>query len=285
MNTILITGINGYLGSNIANNIASMYKVVGLEHVDSSLNRVESCGYKVYRSDGNIPNELFVENDIYAVIHTATVYGRNSESISSIAYANVFNPLELLEEAISHNCKLFVNTDTVLERFISTYSLTKRHFQEWLYYRSNKIKAVNVQLEHFYGPGCSESNFIMSMIKRMENNEESIKLTPGEQLRDFVYISDVVSAYEVILSNMDQIDLNYSNFQVSTGVLISIKDLLVYIKGIIGSNTELIFGAKKYRNGELMASKSDSSSLKALGWDPKFTLEEGLAKMLKLGLL
>ena len=88
------------------------------------------------------------------------------------AYDDTVDVFDLLDKAISNNCKLFINSDTVLDRFVSPYSLTKRHFQEWLFMRKNTIKVINMQLEHFYGPGCSKSNFITSMIDRREYRRE-----------------------------------------------------------------------------------------------------------------
>ncbi|MDA3882768.1 MAG: NAD-dependent epimerase/dehydratase [Bacteroidales bacterium] len=272
---ILITGINGYLGSNIAKSLTANHNIIGLEYSLENLYRLQGCDFKVYSVENGVPDELFAENTIDTIIHTATFYGRQNEAVKTIANANLFIPFNLLDKAIKNDCKTFINTDTVLDRFVSTYALTKRHFQEWLYLRRNEIKMINMQLEHFYGPGAPETNFITAMIKRLKQNEPVIDLTAGEQQRDFIYIDDVVSAYQTVL-NKQPLPKSYSEFQVSTKQLISINELLKTLKELTGSKSKLNFGAIPYRENELMRSETDNSDLIKLGWKPQFTIQKGL---------
>jgi len=278
MKTILITGINGFLGSNLAKALLKDYNIIGLEHSINEFHRLRGFDFKIYCAENVIPEELFTEQKIDIIIHTATFYGRQNEKIESIANANLFMPFNLLERAIAHNCCFFFNTDTVLDRFVSPYSLTKRQFQEWLYLRCGEIKVVNMKLEHFYGPGASTANFITSMIERLKRNEASIDLTLGEQQRDFTYIDDVVSAFMVVLGKAEELNAPFNEYQVTTQKPITIKQLLQILKEITKSTSILNFGAIPYRKNELMRSESDNSSLKALGWEPEYTIIEGLLK-------
>lgn len=277
MKTILITGINGYLGSNLAKSLSATYNIIGLEYLLKNLNRIEGYNFKVYSVENGVPDVLFNENEIDVIIHASTFYGRQNEDVKTLANANLFIPFALLDKAIENGCTTFINTDTVLDRFVSTYALTKRHFQEWLYLRKNEIKVINMQLEHFYGPGAPDTNFISAMIKRLKQNEPQINLTAGEQLRDFIFIDDVVKAYKTILNKLP-LPIAYSDFQVSTQELISIKELILNLKEITKSKSELIFGAIPYRENELMQSDTDNSALTKLGWKPENNLKQGLLK-------
>jgi len=171
-----------------------------------------------------------------------------------------------------------VNTDTVLDRFVSTYALTKRQFQEWLYLRKKEIKVINMQLEHFYGPGASSTNFLTFMINKLKNNEPQIDFTLGEQQRDFIYIEDVVNAYLTVIEKENLIAEHYSSYQACTNQLISIKDLMNLMKSLTNSNSMLNFGAIPYRENELMLSETDNSDLIKLGWKPQYSIKEGLLK-------
>ena len=278
MKTILITGINGFLGSSLAKALSAEYNIIGLEYSLDNLYRIADCNYKVYSAKDGIPDELFREQKIDIIIHTATFYGKNNEDYSQLFNANLHSPFRLLDEAILKGCKLFINTDTVLDRFVSTYALTKRHFQEWLYLRKNEIKVINMQLEHFYGPGAGSANFITSMVNKLRNNELQIDLTLGEQLRDFVFIDDIVSAYQTILEKQNLITDSYSSYQVCTDQLITIKDLMIMLKDLTQSSSKLNFGAVSYRENELMHSETDNADLINLGWQPMFTIKKGLQK-------
>lgn len=278
MKTLLITGINGFLGSSLVKEFVADFNIIGLEHSNRNLHRIKNYDLEVYSMEQGFPSKVFLEHKIDAIIHTATLYGKEGESIENIAESNLFIPLKLLNMAITEKCSLFINTDTILDRYVNPYALTKRQFQEWLFIRKSEIKVINMKLEHFYGPGAGSRNFITDMFERMLRNDPSIDLTSGEQSRDFVYIDDVVSAFKLILSKADALKDDYNEYQVATMSHITIRELLKKIKDLTGSSTRLNFGALQYRVNELMKSESDSSQLTCLGWAPKVTLDEGLKK-------
>lgn len=277
MKTILITGGNGFLGSNIAKSLIKDYNIILLVRKTDNLFRLTNIlsELKIYSTLKDNIETIFQENSIDIIIHTATIYGRMNEPIKEIAEANLFTPFELLDKAIENGCKTFINTDTVLDRFVSAYALTKNHFREWLYLRRKEIKVINMQLEHFYGPGAPNTNFITFMINRLRNNEPVIDLTAGEQERDFIFIEDVIAAYQTVLNNQP-LPNEFNEFQVSTQQIISIKELLKMLKELTGSTSVLNFGAIPYRENELMHSETDNSSLVNLGWKPKYSLIQGL---------
>ena len=276
MKTILITGINGFLGSQLAKALSAEYTIVGLEYSLENLFRLATLNYKVYSAKDGIPEAIFNDQKIDIIVHTATFYGRNNEDYLQMFNANLYSPFCLLDMAIQHGCQFFVNTDTVLDRFVSIYSLTKKHFQEWLYFRKNEIKVVNMQLEHFYGADANPNNFIIAMINKLKNNEPKIDLTLGEQQRDFVYISDIMNAYLTVIKKQEQLSEPYTSLQVCTNQLISIKDLMNLLKEQTKSNSVLNFGAIPYRENELMHSETDNSVLLNLGWKPQFAIKEGI---------
>ena len=103
MKTILITGINGYLGSHLAKFLSVNYNIIGLEYSLENLFRIKDNDFKVYSVENGIPDKLFAEQTIDAIIHTATFYGRQDESVQTIANANLFIPFDLLDRAIENN--------------------------------------------------------------------------------------------------------------------------------------------------------------------------------------
>lgn len=282
MKTILITGINGYLGSNLAKRYAKQYTIVGLEYDTTDLFRLNEEQFEVYASKDGIPDELFQKHTIDGIIHTATFYGRNNESNGQMTYANMYLPQLLLEKAIKNGCSFFINTDTVLDRFTSSYALTKKQFKDWLQFYANhqKIKVVNLQLEHFYGPGTANTNFITLMVQKMLRNESPIPLTKAIQNRDFLYVDDLLRVYDLMLHHQN--DFTYfEEFNVGAGKNDNLKEILEFIKSNTQSDSILEYGAIPYRNNELMESDNDISRLKELGWDAKISIHEGLLEIIK----
>lgn len=281
MKTLLITGINGYLGSNLAKRYFNKYNIIGLEYDCTDLFRLKEFHFEVFPTKDGIPNDLFKSHKIDAIIHTATFYGRDKESDGEIYYSNTYLPQLLLEKSIQNGCKLFINTDTVLDRFTNSYSLTKKQFVDWLiYYSKNKsIKIINLKLEHFFGPGTSNTNFITKMIQKMLRNDLIIALTKCEQNRDFIYINDLLRVYDLMLNKYNDFD-SYEDFYVGSGKNSNLKEVLEFIKAETSSTSKLDYGAVSYRDNELMVSNNDVTRLNNLGWFVETTIYDGLRRVI-----
>lgn len=278
MKTVLITGINGFLGSHLAKKLIHNYNVIGLEYSLENLWRLKGFPIAVYESDDDSIKKIFEQNTVDIIIHMATFYGRNNEEVQLMLNSNFLMPFKLLDYAIKNHSEVFINTDTALDRYVSAYSLTKKQFGDWLIFRKNEIKIINMQLEHFYGPGCAQTNFITSMIQKLKSNETKIDLTAGEQKRDFIYFDDVIDAYELVIDSYQKFDKNYNHFEIGSDEIISIKELMILLKGLTKSDTILNFGAIPYRDNEVMNSSSNLESITKLGWKAKTKIKEGLQK-------
>jgi nucleoside-diphosphate-sugar epimerase len=287
--TILITGSNGFLGSYLLKRfVNSNFKVIALKRSSSDIYRIEKFIDKVtyYDIDKIDIKSVFKNNNIDVVIHTATNYGRVDKELSSIVNTNVVFSLKILEESLNSKIKAFINTDTLLERTINNYSLSKAQFVDWMKALSNcDAKLINIKVEHMYGPLDDENKFIYWLIKQIKSNIEKIDLTSGIQKRDFIYIDDIVDAYEIIVKNIDRFE-NYEEFELGYGNSIEVKKFIDMISFQIAQNqlvtTKLNFGAIQYRKHENMNMKADITKLRNLGWNPKIDIENGIKQILKV---
>ena len=280
---ILLTGATGFLGSALLRAITNKQDtiVTALKRSTSRMVRVtellQNGNIKWINLDKTDLSELFDKNHFDVILHCATNYGRGKRSILDTASANLMLPLTLLQLGIEHGVKTFINTDTIIDKRVNEYSLSKKQFLEWLQNSAARIQCVNIALEHFYGPFDDESKFTTMIFRRLMRQEPCIDLTPGDQKRHFIYIDDVVRAFSLILGSLNALPSGFSSFEVSTEESVSIKDFVNLAKSITGNTvTRLDFGAVPYRANELMDSKTDISALKALGWRPEISLEEGI---------
>lgn len=297
---ILITGSTGFLGSKILRALIekNIYVIViKRSFSDDSRIRELNPKYKSYDIDKISLSDIFeIEQVIDVVIHCATNYGRNNESVISINYSNVVFPLELMEVAALNNTKMFINTDTSLNKnsnvkgYMQNYILTKRQFKEWgkLFADSKRIRFINMQLELIYGEGDDENKFTSYIIQSCIKNVKKIDLTNGEQKRDFVYIDDVVSSYIAVLF-CDYEKMYYEEYEVGFGSAVRVKDYVDIVKYETKSNTIMNYGAIPYRENEIVFSQADISKLKSIGWEPKYDLISGvklyLERIMKRGMI
>jgi len=283
---VLLTGATGFLGSHLLQALLEAgHDLIILKRSFSDTWRInrfmdDICCYDL---DTITLKDLFQRHGkIDTIIHTATNYGRNGETASEIFETNASFPLNLLETAASLNTDTFFNTDTVLYNHLNYYALSKNHFKEWgrHFALMNRIRFVNIKLEHMYGPNDDDSKFTDWVVQNFLNDISELPLTKGEQKRDFIYIDDVVHAYLTLLDNCLATKDNYLEYHLGSGNTITIRKFVETLHLLTNSSTQLNFGAIPYRVNETMNSCADISKLRQLGWKPECELTIGLKKLI-----
>lgn len=287
---ILISGGSGYLGGNLARLLASEGHRVYLPlRSQSSTRKIsdlkDSCALERYSSQLDLEKIILdAKPDIF--IHMACSYGRKGESNVNIVEANLLFGMLLLEisEKLGYPIK-FINTDTCLEANLSSYALSKSQFSNWGRFlasdKRNNLTFLNVRLQQFYGPGDDITKLPGHVIHSCFSNTGDLRLTAGNQLRDFIYVEDVLNAFSVLVKNIASFD-QFSELELGTGESITVKEFVETAHRLIGSSTKLLFGAIPSRNNEPEECVADPSMLIKLGWMPKFSIIDGLKKTIKL---
>ncbi|GAB1530059.1 MULTISPECIES: NAD-dependent epimerase/dehydratase family protein [Brevibacillus] len=289
---ILVTGATGFLGSQLVKALRlDGHTVIILKRSTSDCSRIQDIlpdliTYDADRGQWEAP--FFEQGRIDAIIHTATCYGRNNESITTMVDANVTFPLKLLDMAMRFGTPVFLNTDTFssapirLSKHLQPYNLTKRQFREWgkCLADTSPLQFINVRLEHVYGPYDNANKFVTSVIKSCLENQPELRLTEGKQARDFIYVEDVVAAFRVLLAHAAHLPAGFTEYQVGTGTATSIREFVELVHQMTQSSTVLRFGSIAYTVREIMHSQADTQSLQALGWNHRVKLEDGLRKVM-----
>lgn len=291
MKTILLTGATGFVGSHLLRYlIKKKYKIIVLKRSTSDISRITNIISDVMTYDvDKVPIELaFKDHKIEGVIHLATFYGWKQDYENSIK-TNIIFGLNLISLAIKYKIDIFINTDTfwnsknLPKSHLAEYVLTKKHFLEWLSLKAHSIKIANMKIHHVYGENDSDDKFSMWLFNQLNNGNKKIKLTSGTQLRDFIYIQDIITAYEVVILNTQKFN-SIQEFNVSTGNKHTIKEFCnvmgqEILKDSNKVNKVLFFGAKNDNPNEIMDVDNNNSPLLKLGWKPKFDLVNGIQSM------
>lgn len=127
---------------------------------------------------------------------------------------------------------------------------------------------------NFFGPRQRDYGYagvIAKFIRRVLQNKPPVIYGAGNQTRDYTYVKDAVEAYDIMLKHKKPIPepINFG-----TGKEVTISKLAKLIIKISEKNLKPVYDAP--RIGEVERLICDPTKAKALGWKPKYTLEQGL---------
>lgn len=280
---VLITGATGFIGSHLLKAcLANHWDVIVLKRSSSDTSRISSYldQVKCYDLDRKDLQKIFEENKIDQIIHLATSYGRDGD-LQAVFESNFVLPKNLLDLSVKFGVKRFINTDSFSSKqegldYLKAYHSSKRMFREWgqLIVEQGSVDFISVFLQHPYGPSDNPNKFVSFIIRELLNEVPHIDLTAGLQLRDFIYISDVISAFTCLIASEK---IEFKEIDLGTGESNSIKTFVEQIKELANNTvTELRFGALPTRKNEILHADIDNSGLRKLGWEPRKTLRQGI---------
>ena len=275
---ILLTGGSGYLGSSILPILLELgFKVTCL------INKTKIKKNNKQFSQLQLHEILESSFRPKIILHTATAYGRKDESDEEIYSTNYYLPNKLIE---SFDPNVFINCDTFLAKETNNYASTKIRFVGDIYKKfENKdldMVFINLKLQHFYGPGARDTNFIIFLIKQMRSKTKEIKLTEGNQERDFIFIKDITNFFELLLTSLDKFQNGFSQIEIGSGKNIKIKELVLLISKLLNyPENKLKFGEVQLRENEELVSSVNLDKAFSLGWRPTTKIQEGLMETIK----
>ncbi len=89
-------------------------------------------------------------------------------------------------------------------------------------------------------------------------------------------MDDFLTAVHTLLDGPERLPEGFVTLDCGSGRAVSIREFVETIHHVTGSRSELRFGALPYRENEIMLSQADPAALRALGWDPQVSLEQGI---------
>jgi nucleoside-diphosphate-sugar epimerase len=159
---------------------------------------------------------------------------------------------------------------------ISPYAFAKRACSDLVraLAKQEDFPGIVARLFLVYGPGQGVERLLPHVVQACLRNE-AFPVSPGEQTRDFCFVTDVV---EGLLLAARTPQAHGSLVNIASGEPVRIRDVVESVVRLAGAGRPE-FGARPYRQSESMALFADMSETTALlGWRPRVSLEEGLAK-------
>jgi UDP-glucose 4-epimerase len=140
--------------------------------------------------------------------------------------------------------------------------------------RLHGVANVVLRLGNVYGPRQNphgEAGVVAIFSERLRLRDAPVVYGDGRQTRDYIYVSDVASAFVLAAEGG-----RAATFNVGWGREVSVLDLLEVLQRLAPAPVEPSF--EPLRAGELTHSALDSTRLRStLGWEPRVGLQEGLS--------
>jgi nucleoside-diphosphate-sugar epimerase len=141
--------------------------------------------------------------------------------------------------------------------------------------RRTGLEVVSLRPFTMYGP-MEPPGRLVPLVVRHALAGRPIDLTPGDQLRDFVFVDDAVDAFIAAATTDAAVG---GTFNVCTGTPVTVREVVRRVLQCTGSRSEARFGALSYRPTELAVLSGDPTrAAQVLGWRARFSLEDGLAR-------
>ena len=298
---ILITGGNGFLGSNLAKKFLEQgHKVIILDLKKNkfSLKNPKAKFIKCDLTKIKSINQINFRGKIDIILHcagqpSAALSFKNPEKDLNLNILSTLNTL-LLAEKIKVKKFIFASTFNVYEENNLTPELKETsNCKPKSLYAASKLSAENyikcvcernqiswniLRMFNIYGPGQDPTNKSLGMINiflTMALNSDSIEVKGSlKRFRDFIYIDDVASAWFKIATSKKTINKIYN---IGTGKKTSIKNLLNLIIKL--TNKKISINETKGTPGDFLGCYANIDKLKKdTKFSPKVDLNYGLKK-------
>ena len=288
---VLITGATGFIGSKLVERLTISGDAVSvvvrpgskLESLKPHLGKIRVATY-----DGGIDSllEAFACTSPDRVVHIASLFLANHAAgdVERLVNSNVLSPSQLLEAMSQCGVRLLTNIGTSWQHFenaaynpVNLYAATKQAFEDILeyYIQAQNFRAVTLKLFDTYGPGDHRPK-LFSLLRAAARAGNPLKMSPGEQLLDLLYIDDVIDAIQASFSWPPKAT-SAERYALSSGSRLSLRRIVGTYEEVTGRKLEIEWGGLPYRQREVMTPWQDAA--RPPGWEPRISLNEGILRM------
>ena len=278
-------GSEGFVGQNLVHGLSKNHDVFRSDQIDSNEKNYFKCDITNFNSVEKIVK------DVDAVIHL-TAHSLVSSLDGSItnAQVNILGLLNLLEACRKNSIPkvIFTSASSLIGEPSSfqvnekhdpkpktAYGITKLTSEHYLrlYNELYNLDYTVFRFFNIYGP-FQKNGLIPSIYKKIQNNEPITIFGKGDQIRDYVYIEDILSFFEK--SAVSKVG-NGTILNMGTGIGTTILDIVKTMSQILKIEPKIEF--QDARPGEIGNFVSDTTLLKeTFDLIPNTSVEAGLRK-------
>lgn len=298
-NKILISGVAGFIGSNLAGRLLSEdYRVIGIDNLAYGLRENVPEGVDFHCGDIREKKIFPLFKDVDTVFHLAAkncIADCQMDPVET-AEINVSGTVNVFEAARRAGVRKIVYAESSAiyegssiyptpereekpESFYAVSKLASMYFAK-AYERFYRLKFTGLRYFCVYGPVQDYrrtippvmSAFIIKILK----GQRPVIYGIGEKRRDFVYVDDV-NDFHLICIRDKRTDGRVLN--IGSGINYSVREILDKISKMLGVVPDPIY--KDDLPGEAQVTLADITQARSLGWEHKTPLEAGLKRAIE----
>ena len=285
----LVTGGAGFIGSNLALELEKQgHEVVVVDNfLTGNKDNLKGFDGKIIEKDVSEPLELNEEFDV--IFHEAAItdprypnddetYNKNLQGFNNIVSLAQKNNAKLIYASTAGlygNGPVPMKEDQEKE-LLSAYAKSKLEMDDMASKLFDKMHIVGLRYFNVFGPREKYKNRATSMIyhlgKQIKAGKRPRIFKFGEQIRDHIYVKDVVGATIIAVNAKSGI------YNVGTGIATTFNDLIKALNEVLGKNFEpeyfdMPYDPKTYQSN----TRADTAKAKnVLGFKAKWSLKDGI---------
>ena len=297
MNPILVTGASGFIGGNLVRDLERQgIEVVGLCHRAGSTGQNGMA--RLDLRNASEVNKLFRQHKFSAVFHVAASgVSAESENMADLIEVNTLATAALGRAALLNGVERFVYVGSGFEYRPQAAAIAEStplgapnlygasKAAGWMLLdslcRLEGLPLVTFRPFSIYGPGERPSKLIPYVILQTLRREP-IRLTLATQVRDYLFVDDLIEALRLGFASPQAIGQVY-NIGSGPDAGISVRALVKEILLLMGASVTLCWfdRANRNRNEPPFLVSDPTKAQVELGWRPRVQLAEGLGRTLE----
>jgi nucleoside-diphosphate-sugar epimerase len=300
--TVLITGVAGFIGSNLADRlVADGHRVIGIDDLSAGVIEQVPDGVEFHQADIRSPSihELFqpdagVPDVVFHLAAKNCIADCQADPVETTS-VNVLGTVNVLEAARRAGVRkvIYAESSAIYEGSErlptpeseaapeSFYAVSKQAGHDFAraYARFHHMRLTGLRYFCVYGPRQDYRRTIppvmSAFIMKLLRGERPTIYGTGEKRRDFVYVDDV-NRFHIQCMTDERTDGRV--FNVGSGRSWSVREIFDVISAQLGSDLEPEYAPDL--PGEARETLADIGAAKALGWEMEVGLEEGVGRMI-----
>ena len=290
---VLVTGGAGFIGSNLANHLAADNDVLALD--DCYLGTPENLDDGVEFVEGSVLDDD-LPADVDVVFHLAALSSRTmlEENPQQGARVNVEGFVNTVEQVRDAGCDTVVYASTssiynndppgreddpvTADTGYEASMLSRERYAEYYNNFYDDLAVAGTRFFSIYqGYGGAEehkgqyANTVSQWAAKMADGEAPVLWGDGEQTRDYVHVSDVVRALELIAEHRLA-----GVYNVGTGRNVSFNRTVEMLNRALGTDIDPEYEPVQLSNYNYQQCADASKLREATGWEPTVDFEEGV---------